>query len=120
MSLARCLRCEALYSPSEEEGTPCRYHPGKWRQWWSCCKDPLPRSPGCRSSAHVEDLSARAAIDSIAHFPPPARPPPSPHAHICETVASPQMVLLVEQPGGTFEVGEEWRRVPPAAQRKEN
>ena len=69
MSLARCLRCEQVYclEVTEVPGEhTCRYHSGKYRRWWSCCRELTPDAPGCRTGFHVEDKSATAMLDSIA------------------------------------------------------
>ena len=71
MSLARCSRCESLYY-SDRAGEGCCYHSGKFRSWWSCCKEPLFGAQGCRTGAHQEDVSYTAMLDAYAYCAPTA------------------------------------------------
>jgi len=90
------------------------YHPGQFRQWWSCCKDPIRGSAGCRAGTHIEDVQATAMMDALACFPVLA-------AHGREHVVpetqeniDPQPVIVFEQPGGTLDMGEQMVLVPLA------
>ena len=103
----RCARCERMYSLADDEAHTCRYHPGHFRGWYSCCKDPCSGSPGCSTSSNIEDLAMTAMMDSFAcqpvqeptqmNFIPAATDDPTP----------PQMVIVFENPGGSLEVGEQ-------------
>ena len=61
MALRRCSRCECTYHNDDE---PCRFHAGRFRGWWTCCKEPLQSAQGCRSGLHIEDAAATAMFDA--------------------------------------------------------
>ena len=63
MALRRCSRCECTYHNDDE---PCRFHAGRFRGWWTCCKEPLQSAQGCRSGLHIEDAAATAMFDAYA------------------------------------------------------
>lgn len=105
MSLARCARCECLYSEGESGERACRYHPGQWRNWWSCCKDPLQASTGCRAAQHVQDVAATAMLEALSLLPAPRQP--SSMGYIAEDCTPQHAVVVFEQPGGTLQAGEE-------------
>lgn len=73
MSLVRCARCESFYYRDSDHTGQCRYHSGQYRAWWSCCKEPLYSSRGCRAGVHVEDMGYTAMLDS--YCPPAAQAP---------------------------------------------
>ena len=106
MALRRCLRCERLYSFSDEEERPCRYHSGTYKgqgvvKMWSCCRDPLASAIGCRVGTHIEDADATAMLDSYYLTQP------DPHAPIClmcpsdeEPVDMSTLEIVFENPDG--------------------
>ncbi len=69
MSLARCIRCEAFFQlDGDDEARCCTYHPGVYRLWWSCCREPLQSATGCRRGTHVADPHATALLDSMCEI----------------------------------------------------
>eukprot|EP00965_Chrysotila_dentata_P076019 2512215-Pleurochrysis_carterae.AAC.2 len=66
MALARCARCEQTYCLADAENTTCNYHPGKFRRWWSCCREMSGNAQGCRTGIHKEDVHASEMLDAIA------------------------------------------------------
>ena len=96
MALARCRRCESLYRLGDSE-SECRYHPGQYRRWWTCCRALEEGAPGCRTGEHLEDPEATAMLDALASMggAPAARVTNAP-----EVVN--EDVLILEGPAGAL------------------
>jgi len=104
MSLSRCVRCERLYSPGDEQDQ-CWYHPGQHRRLgWTCCRDPSQTAHGCRFGVHLEDESATAALDQLWLRPSePLRRP-----HLCATDSTEASdVVVFQDPSGTMCVAQQ-------------
>ena len=99
MALSRCSRCERLYYVNDSEN-PCRFHPGTFRNWWSCCRDPQRGAEGCRTAAHVEDLQATAMMDAFALSANICRQVPVPEAPSQGDEQPSADVVVIQQPGG--------------------
>ena len=99
MSLARCIRCEAFFQlDGDDEARCCTYHPGVYRLWWSCCREPLQSATGCRRGTHVADPHATALLDSMCEIASSAN-----RATGEETGGEQQRVLITGPDGVTYD-----------------